>query len=913
MARPDGAHGVLGDVPFKLDQSAPEEIQRPAYRHFFRPLFRQGIDITGRPGAQNLREDRLVWHITDWGGGEGQVVLRNNDDGSARRFHRAEGLDFKVPGQVQLNRSIQINSPADATGGASATSEGSAWTDVTGTSTVVNTTDRRLNAVADVVESQTHTPGAGQVQVKFHVYKEAVQETTVQGTSFSRIAGSTSTSGTDIILRSGGTRVQTATLTAGTDFTADVPVTVKFFLYDATAGRHFIFPVARCRIMRNAQGGSQFDDIITSQVVTVKNTSSDDANATVTFTPRGTNTYRIELASGNDFLLALDKVTYSALTEPTSVSLKVRNHSAGTTIATKTLQLANDTSDAVWTMNYNAAAATNYRYRVEYNSGSQRPVVDKTVATVNTTASAPWEHEAMELGIDGKIWLVSNRSGVDSIAFTYDFANEDWDVANTALSDGANDDVCRSLTHSASYMYAALASGVIIKFDETDDWDYNAPIADLIGIAICQDRLFALSEGNDASSQNVTIRTFAVDADVSAGVTSVLQTATVATGIQTNDPTLREQIVGTPTGARFFANFADVTSVIYEADASGSALVVKELCRLDKGAKATAIDHVAGLTFVAAQFMAETGSVARSALYVIDQGNTPRRIGYFRRDDPIDAPVVSMQPYENDLWLLQGHHVWRYSLQTGGLFCEYELDPGDMDFARQLAVVQDHIFVAYNREDSTNTGGSVWVAGTVDTYRQASVTDGSMFTTSVYDYGLPGEHKMLRTIRVVTDSLPDNTSVTIEAQLDQDGTWRSIGTHSVGSETVLGVSPEETIEFRTLQLRVTLNSATGANTPVVKAVIAEALCLEFEEFFELAILTEAEDSSFHVADTTRTGGDIAQAINSLRRSRTPFTYQDAFEHPSLENNPEYLVVFDTSDGSNDEVAEGRMLVRLRVL
>ena len=100
---------------------------------------------------------------------------------------------------------------------------------------------------------------------------------------------------------------------------------------------------------------------------------------------------------------------------------------------------------------------------------------------------------------------------------------------------------------------------------------------------------------------------------------------------------------------------------------------------------------------------------------------------------------------------------------------------------------------------------------------------------------------------------------------------------------------------------------------VVKAVIAEALCLEFEEFFELTILTEDEDSSFHVADSTRTGGDLVQAINSLRRSRTPFTFQDAYEHSSFENNPEYLVVFDTSDGSNDEVGEGRMGVRLRVL
>jgi hypothetical protein len=40
---------------------------------------------------------------------------------------------------------------------------------------------------------------------------------------------------------------------------------------------------------------------------------------------------------------------------------------------------------------------------------------------------------------------------------------------------------------------------------------------------------------------------------------------------------------------------------------------------------------------------------------------------------------------------------------------------------------------------------------------------------------------------------------------------------------------------------------------------------------------------------------------------------DAYEHDNLANNPSYLCVFDTSDGTNDEVGEGRMSVRLRVL
>ena len=91
---------------------------------------------------------------------------------------------------------------------------------------------------------------------------------------------------------------------------------------------------------------------------------------------------------------------------------------------------------------------------------------------------------------------------------------------------------------------------------------------------------------------------------------------------------------GTPFGARFIVNYSHITSVIYEADASGSTTVIREIARLDTGTLGTAITHVAGHTFVAAQAVAETGSTNRSLLYVIDQSNTPRAIGYFRRDNP---------------------------------------------------------------------------------------------------------------------------------------------------------------------------------------------------------------------------------------------------------------------------------------
>jgi hypothetical protein len=400
---------------------------------------------------------------------------------------------------------------------------------------------------------------------------------------------------------------------------------------------------------------------------------------------------------------------------------------------------------------------------------------------------------------------------------------------------------------------------------------------------------------------------------VSGGVTAA--TATAVTGVSAAvDTTLKQQVVGTNTGARWFLNLSDVDAVIYESNIATGTCVTTEIARLPKGTKATAITDVGGYTFVAGQYLAETGETARCALFLIDDDNIPTKVADFRKDDPTAAVIAYMQPYQNDIWLLQGKYIWRYSLQTGGVFCEYELAPGEEAAARALAVVQGHVFALYYRQDSTNTGGVIWVSNTDGLYRQASISAGNSFTSSIYDYGLPGELKTMKSITVITDEMPASTSVVVEAQFDQDGTWVDVGTHTTGSESSFSLATPDTVyEFRTVQLRVTLNTLTGANTPTLKAVVAEALVLGFEEFFECIVLTDDEDSSFHVAGQNRTGGDVVQAVNALRRSQVPFTFTDAYEHSNLDNNSEYSVVFDTSDGTNDEVGEGRLSVRLRVL
>lgn len=904
MALANGADAVIGGIPVKLDDAAPEEIQRPAYDHNFQPIFNQRIDITGKPGAQNLRSDRLLWHITDWAGGEGQVVLDNSSDASARRFFRSEGLDFRVPGQVTLNKSVQRNSPIDSSGGATASVAGSAFTALSGSITDTGT-DTELNSTGTTAESTSVTPGVGQTTMAFKLYKAAAVQTTIEASAFIKEQGQCPVSGSDRIVPgfSGGQNgfgsMRSANLVSGTAFTAGVPVTVTF---SGTTPSHTGF--ATVTVFRGTSGGNR------TKITETDGPLGTGFPVSITFTPQGTNTYHFHLSvvktTPGD--VTVDKLTYSASEAPTNVTVRIVNETDGGTVTSKNIDISNTTSAQVTTLTWNSIAAKEYRARVIYNSGAQHPFIDEVVSTVNTTTAL--EFHAMELGLNGDVWLLKSTTSVDPTSVHYDFTNEDWDAHDT-LADPAAASDCRALAHTDAYQYGLFSDGLIAYWTTTagNDHDYVAAVTGGVGIAICQNRLFYLVE----ASTGVTVNTYAVDTASGSTPVSALQTATVSSAVITSDATLRERMCATPTGARFFVNYGS-DSVIYEADASGSTLVIRELARLDRGAKVTAIDHVAGFTFMAVQFKAETGETARCALYVMDQANTPRRVGYFRRDDPSTAPVVSMQAYQNDLWLLQGEFIWRYSLQTGGLYCEYELDPGLNTYARQIAVVQGHVFAMYESEDATNTGGVVHVAGSVGTYRQSSLSDGSSFDTSIYDYGLPGEKKTLRSVTVLTDDMPDDTSVVVQAQVDQDGTWIDIGSHTTGAESTFTVSTSESsTDFRTIQMRVILNSATGVSTPILKAIIVEAMVLGFEEFFDLVVLTDDEDPAFHIADHNRTGGEVTQALNALRRAGAPFSFIDGREHKELGNNPEYTCVFDSSRDSNDDVGEGRYSLRLRVL
>jgi hypothetical protein len=376
----------------------------------------------------------------------------------------------------------------------------------------------------------------------------------------------------------------------------------------------------------------------------------------------------------------------------------------------------------------------------------------------------------------------------------------------------------------------------------------------------------------------------------------------------TPDATLRQRMVGTPQGAVFYVNYAGVNAEIWLADATDqSGLVTRKLSDMEPGVKLTAIAYSAGLTFLAGQFLAESGATPRSMLWVLDVNNVPQRIGYFRRDDPDPGAPLEMQAYESDLWIIQGSLVWRYSITSGGLFCETALNNATASGNRGIAVMQGRVFVA------NNTDG-VWVTGSVGTYRQSGVEGASAFVSSAYDFSLPGKNKLLRSIQLLTEVLPSETQVAIEYQLDGDGTWVSAGvaTLAQSQHTFLISTEDATVTFGSIQVRITPQSLDGTATPIVKACIISAFLNEDNEFFQLRLLCQdpAKDQTIQF----QSGGQQARTLWALHNSGSLTTFLDGYDERSMnDDGRSYLVSIDALDQQNSQAGEGVVLATLRVI
>ena len=890
-------HVEIGGIPYRLDMQAPLITQRPPLRHWWRSPFTGRSDITGRPGAQNYYPERLQLQLTDYTG-EGQVVLRGSDPDSAKRFFESEGLNMRVPGQFALNRSIRVQAP-QATGTAT-TTEGSAMTDETGTSTVVNTTDRRLNATADVIETGNLAPGAVAVQADFHMYKEAQQLTSIDGSALSILDGPAATNGTTMRMR-GDSRVRNA---SHLSVTADVIHDVHFFLH--TTLNHYPYGWGVRVIINDVTGGLDNPVAVTTANLLIRNTSAPtDPSATLKFTPKSGRNYRAVIKSfppqqiqvANSDYLVVNTIQYGRADQAATVTLIAYNETDTALVTSKQVQVTSTATAKVASLTFNGTAAKNYHYKVQYDSGRQKPVVDKVVQTV--AAAAQFTFDALELGQGGNVWLAGSRSATDGQLWYYDFTTEAWVEGPALNASTTSGEAVIALAHTDQFEYALTSGGDILRATTAADVTHTAAITNTVSMCVAQGRLFVLKY--DATN-GIIMATYQLDSGTPA---AELLNVTIGTAKPVNEQTYRQQMVGTPTGARFFINHSDVHAVIYEVDGTGTVLVAEELTVLPPGAKATAICHAEDTTFVAGQFIAETGETPISALWVIHPNGVPQRIGEFR-DGNVNPPVF-MQPFQNDIWILQGDRVWRYSLTTGGLFLEYQLNPKTQSTAKALAVLRGHIFVSYSDE-------GVFVAGADSTYRQSSITNGNSYTSSIYDFDLPGVNKELDSIVILTDELADATAVEVEVQTNQSGTWTSLGSSTLGSQHFFRlVSTSIEPLFQTLQLRVKLASQTGANTPVVKAIVVYAWAGEDEEFYDLVLRLDHEDSSDHPGGVQRTAAQLAANLTALKTARRPVEFTDV---DGLTATVRIEDVDDQRDAVDDQgvpTGEGRAIVRLRVL
>lgn len=907
MAFPDGSEIVIGGARYVLDHAADEP-----YVRWSREINPDTSGIIGQETSVNLVPQELRWDITNFDG-EGQVVLDTTNPASARRFYRSEGLDFRVPGQFQLNRSTVLQRPLHTGGGGTATLEGNAgYEDITGTSTASGT-DRRLNVINDVIGLATdRTPGAGTVQVDFYAFHEEPLLTTTQGSSFDRKSGSGEVSGDDFTLRTVGTIVGTAAITG---LTAGIPYEVNYYAYSSAAVNDTTAPYMRFQVWDVTSANNPF--ILTgegggSSAKAVTATSAGTLVHRAVFTPQSGRSYEFRFTltnireAGSIFGLA-DKVTYGpALSTNNAVTLTVFNVTGAATVVSKTVTLtATAAGSLIGSLTYVSAATTDYDYRVTYTSGSQRPWLDKVIETIQTSGSdLRWDPEILDLGQGGNVWLAGKNTAAAAQTWTYDFSNNDWD-ARVAL--GASGKIPLAMAHTDAFQYTLLDDKIVYQHTTSAANAYiAATTATARGCCIAQDRLFVLGE----DSTNGTIM-YLYPVDATSLPVAITNTLTITTAKSTPDITLRQRMAGTPTGARFFLNYADDVATIYECDSSPSTPTRRVLATLPAGVKATAIVHSDGFTFIAGQFKAETGQTARSALWVILPNGVLQFDGYLRRDDPNGNHVQMMRVYQGDLWLLQGPFVWRRSLKTGGLFLEYQLQPATAGNHRALAVVQGHQFAAFDE--------GIWVTGSVGTYRQSGPSTSGQYVSSITDLGYPGTRKVLRSIETITDDIDSGGQVKVEYQKDNDGTWVHVGTFNDDANNIITIGHDNnTVRFNTLQVRATLGSANGTATPVVKAIVVRAIPIQDEDFLDLSLLLTDEDSIFRVGERQLTGGELAANLWNLKNTGQLVTVLDGYfyKDAAAGGAPQFNAYVAKVAGvrqSNRASGEGTALVRLKIL
>jgi hypothetical protein len=544
-----------------------------------------------------------------------------------------------------------------------------------------------------------------------------------------------------------------------------------------------------------------------------------------------------------------------------TLRFRARNVTTSIDVVNET-RLVNTNGAFSHTISFTATAGEQYQYFFKFDTeGSTADyfTVDyiEEAAGANPLSDVRALHRAYDGGIIAIHW-----DGTNSDAFAWDFTNDDWDA--TAANIAASQVV--ALDCSDNYNYALFANGTVYRWTTGAASQHaNAATGTPVAMCVSTNRLYVLTMGTtrylyeitlDGSAASFTENT--ADYKRVATLSDFPSEATPGSVNGEGASTNRQQICAIDNGVRFFVNARGGPTEIYEFSEN----TLKKVGVLLDGLIATAIYHYGGITWVGVMDPVQASSPAQdeASLWYIAPDGVSRDAVKLRPDDPDDEPVRYIASWLGDLYLLQGNKVWRYDGSSTGLTLDRTISGSDDTNCRGLVVQDNKMWVAY---------ASQGVFVTQDAYPTDNTT---WWYSPKIDFGTDLD-KVLTHIEVVTAPLDANTSVYVEYDIDESGTWTSTDkdaatmTHDTDAATkkvfTIANTGANTKKGRILQWRVGLASSDGVDTPVVRSTTMKVLVLDYVEFYDVTLSASDEDSGNRGVGTQFTG---TKKWSSLRTS-----------------------------------------------
>jgi hypothetical protein len=587
-------------------------------------------------------------------------------------------------------------------------------------------------------------------------------------------------------------------------------------------------------------------------------------------------------------------------TESATFRLRVRNTTDGTDTTSTTYSIIGPLGEGTATVvaSFTGVAGKTYSYIAEYSAYSG--------SAGTTSVDVDYIDELSGAGLDDAYHvhhgpasqiLAFDHDGANTDVYKWDFSNDDWDslVSNLAAT------TVVGIAHTDTFTYVLGADRQVYAFDSAGssgqyaDEPTSFTEGSSRGIAVGNNRIYTLFTNGlfelttDGSVSSST-------AEGAAGYT--LKAGAGEFGAERSvDQSLRQQICGTDNGVRWFCNVNGGPSQVWEfADDT-----LRPLCVFPAGLLIKSIYHYQGITWFGVQ--SEVSSAAspaapQSFLYYFDPAvGMPRRAVRLRFEEPDDQPPRYISAWGDDLYILQGNKVWRYDGNSGGLVLDRVVSGSDDTKVRSFVVLDNKLWSAY--EDQ-----GVFV--TQDTYP----IDNTLYIESpIYDFDAPGVTKVFTGIKVRTAPLPANTTISVEYQIDESGSWTTAGTLSTDNETdhlvsLAGVG-SSTKKGDTIQVRLGLASSDGADTPEVRSWTVEAIPVEYVTQLHLVLDSSNDGSGDHLPGSQLSGHQQRDLIQTWINNKQLLTLTDKYESANDAQSDTYTVVLHDPEANLTTRGQGK--------